>query len=37
MEDVKGKELVDDTPPPVEQNDETETHKQPSSESEVTT
>ncbi|CAF2062872.1 unnamed protein product [Brassica oleracea var. botrytis] len=34
MEDVKGKELVDDTPPPVEQNDETEIHKQPSSESE---
>lgn len=40
MEDVKGKELVDDTPPPVDQNDnknETEIHKQPSSESEVTT
>ncbi|KAG2321498.1 hypothetical protein Bca52824_014711 [Brassica carinata] len=37
MEDVKGKELVDDTPPSVEQNDnknETEIHKQPSSESE---
>lgn len=40
MEDVKGKELVDDNPPPVDQNDnknETEIHKQPSSESEVTT
>ncbi|CAG7904176.1 uncharacterized protein LOC103831346 [Brassica rapa] len=40
MEDGKGKELVGDTPPPVEQNDnkkvsgETEIHKEPSRESE---
>lgn len=43
MEDGKGKELVGDTPPPVEQNDnkkvsgETEIHKEPSRESEVIT
>ncbi|KAJ0241305.1 cAMP-regulated phosphoprotein 19-related protein [Hirschfeldia incana] len=35
MEDVKGKELVDDTTQsPVDQKNETEVHKQPSSESE---
>lgn len=35
MEDVKGKELIDDAPTENKVSDETENHKQPSSESEV--